>query len=137
MKSTYLPSEGKELYEDLVEDGMNFISGLPCSNFKSFLQELSNHSEIPYVKIVNEAQAVGVAFGAWLSGKKAAIYLQESGIPYTLNPIATLLIPANCYDIKFIISRRTKPYQHTVLGNCVESMMNLIGYKNYIFVEEQ
>ncbi len=127
MKYIYHLDEGNDLFSSLVKDGYNFFTGLPCSYLKTFLDALT-YSNFPHVKIVNESQAVGVAFGAWLANKKPVVYLQESGIGHILNPMATLLIPAGCYDIMFIVTRRYEPYQHTILAKGAYKIFDSINW---------
>ena len=44
-----------------------------------------------YVPAVNEGDAVGIAFGAMLAGKKPVVMFQNSGLGNAVNPITSLL----------------------------------------------
>ena len=137
---TIPPSNSESIYSILVNRGYNFWTGVPCSHIKRFLEtlEAENEFEDNHVKPANEAQAVGVAFGAWLAGLKPVVYMQECGLPYALNPLATLVIPAKCDDMMLVITRRYSPYQHELLAKAAEGMLQSIGWNmnNVIWVEE-
>jgi phosphonopyruvate decarboxylase len=127
-------SEGNLLLRELVEDGYNFFTGIPCSYLKSFLEELECQKDVIHIKPFNESQAVGIATGAYLAGYKPVVYCQNSAIGYIINPITSLLIP-NKIDVLFIISeRKDPPYEHKIMGEKGRDIMKLIGWEKVIWV---
>ena len=124
---------------DLLDRGWSFFTGIPCNVLSEFINCIENDDMVVHVKPTNEAQAVGLAFGAWLAGKKSVVYLQESGLGYALNPLATLVLPANCNDMMLVISRRYHPYQHEKMANAAETILKSIGWnveQNVIWVSK-
>lgn len=70
------------------------ITGVPDSTLKYFCNYLNNQEKhnIKHLVTANEGAAVGIAAGVYLStGKPACIYMQNSGIGNTVNPIVSLL----------------------------------------------
>ena len=67
-----------DLYENLIDDGYTFFTGVPDSALKVF-QNTILVSDHQHVIATNEGQAVGIAVGAELAGKKTCVYLQNSG----------------------------------------------------------
>ncbi len=71
---------------------INFFTGVPDSTFKNFCHFIiSQQNEIRNVVAVNEGNAIALAIGNYIgSGKPSLVYLQNSGIGNTLNPLLSL-----------------------------------------------
>ena len=121
-----------DLYENLIDDGYTFFTGVPDSALKVF-QNTILVSDHQHVIATNEGQAVGIAVGAELAGKKACVYLQDSGLGNIINPLTSLCIPHGIFPHLVIGHRHTLP-QHKVMGEVDEKMLDLIGYTNYTIV---
>ena len=79
----------------LLEQGYDFFTGVPDSGLKPLIDEILLDSHIKHVTATNEGQAIGIAVGAELTGKKTCVYLQNSGLGNIINPITSLCIPHN------------------------------------------
>ena len=121
-----------EVY-DHIKDQIDFYVGVPDSLLKDFIKEVDN-SGFPHLTAINEAHAVSIAFGAMLTGKKACVYLQNSGLGNAINPLTSLCIPSNVLPLLVVGHRHTLP-QHKIMGEVDSQILNLIGYKNYILVD--
>ena len=117
----------------LLNQGYDFFTGVPDSGLKLLLNEI-NSSDCMHVMATNEGQAVGIAFGAELAGRKSCVYLQNSGLGNIINPLTSLCIPHKIQPLLVVGHRHTLP-QHKVMGETDEKMLKLIGYTNYIIVE--
>ena len=62
------------LFENIKNLGYNFFTGVPDSALKSFQNDVLN-SKFEHVIATNEGQAIGIAFGAEIAGKKSCVYL--------------------------------------------------------------
>ena len=91
-------------------------------------------SGVDHVIATNEGQAVGIAVGAELAGKKSCIYLQNSGLGNVITPLTSLCIPHSIKPLLVIGHRHTLP-QHKIMGETDEEILKLIGYDNYIIVK--
>lgn len=78
---------------------------LPCSSFSGLLEEVDLDDDIDHIPVTSEAEAVGIASGAWLAGRRPAIVIQNSGFFDALNPICSLL-NTFAIPIPFIVSVR-------------------------------
>lgn len=121
------------LFQKLVSEGYNFFTGVPDSALKVFQNNIIE-SNFEHVIATNEGQAVGIAFGAEVAGKKSCVYLQNSGLGNIINPITSLCMP---FEIKplLIIGHRHTLEQHKVMGETDEKILQTIGYQNYIIVK--
>lgn len=102
-----------ELMQELKSD---FYTGVPDSQLKELCNFLMDKEGISAHHIIaaNEGNAVGLAAGYYLStGKVPVVYMQNSGIGNTINPVASLLNP-KVYGIPciFIIGWRGEPGIH-------------------------
>ena len=91
-------------------------------------------NDVDHVIATNEGQAIGIAVGAELAGKKSCVYLQNSGLGNIINPITSLCIPHYINPLLVIGHRHTLP-QHKVMGEIDEKLLDLIGYSPYIIVK--
>lgn len=119
-----------DLYNKIVSEGCNFFTGVPDSCLKEFINKIDGFENII---ATHESQAMGIAVGAALAGKKVCIYLQNSGIGNLINPITSLCIPFNITPLLVIGHRHTLP-QHLIMGDIDKDMLDLVGYDNYIIV---
>lgn len=81
-----------DLYSCLQNNGINFFTGIPDSLLKEFcLYIAENVSDKNHIIASNEGGAIGIATGYYLAtGKVPLVYLQNSGIGNTINPLVSL-----------------------------------------------
>jgi sulfopyruvate decarboxylase TPP-binding subunit len=118
--------------------GFDFYSGVPDSQLAPLLREMEGFSWIKsdaiWLPALREDQAVALAAGAYLGGRKPLVYMQNSGLP--LDALASLVIPYNV-KVHLLISVRHEPEQHHVMGRItVPILRDLLGYEDYTLVEE-
>lgn len=74
-------------WQSLTKEGFSFFSGVPCSILKPVL--LNIPPNIKYVPAVREDSALGVAGGSFLTGRKSAILIQNSGLGNIVNALTS------------------------------------------------
>ncbi len=117
------------LFEELMQEGYNFFVGVPDSALKDFQNEIQT-SPFENVIATNEGQAVAIAFGAELAGKKACVYMQNSGLGNAINPLTSLCLPFDIKPLLVVGHRHTLP-QHRIMGEVDQSILDIIEYDNY------
>ncbi len=105
--------------------GFTFASGVPCSILKNIIADL----EEVYVPATREDEAIGMAVGAYLAGKRPVVVMQNSGLGNSINAITSLVL---LYGIKifFIVGWRgysESTPEHLLMGNITLPLLNLIG----------
>ena len=125
--------KNQNLFEFLIAQGYDFFTGVPDSALKKFQNDIIK-SDLPHIPAVHESQAVAIAFGALLAGKKPCVYLQNSGLGNTINPLTSLCMPFGLNPLLVIGHRHTLP-QHKIMGEVDKDLLGLIGYKNYLIIE--
>ena len=106
--------------------GFEFYTGVPCS----FLKPLINYAinECEYVTAVNEGEAVSIAAGAAIGGKKAVVLMQNSGLTNASSPLTSLIYPFQIPILGFV-SLRGEPGladepQHELMGQITGELVN-------------
>lgn len=80
------------LFNELKDRGIDFFTGVPDSLLKDFCAYVTDHTDSNrHVITANEGNAVALAAGHYLgSGQPALVYLQNSGLGNTVNPLVSL-----------------------------------------------
>ena len=94
----------QSFFEALTEAGVEFFAGVPDSLLKNFCAYVTdNAAENSHVIAANEGAAVGLAMGYHLAtGKVPLVYLQNSGLGNTINPL-TSLVDSEVYGIPLLL----------------------------------
>lgn len=121
------------LLAELLDEGFDFFTGVPDSGLKRFITDLASLDPARHVCATWEAEAVGIAAGAWLAGARPVVYLQNAGLGHTINPLTSLCIPHGIEPLLVIGHRHTLP-QHRVMGEVDEAILALVGWTNYVLV---
>ena len=125
------------LINQLTKYGYNFFSGVPCSHLTPVINGVINTKKIKYIGATSEGEAVGIASGAWLAGKKSVVMIQNSGLGNTINPLTSLNYPFQI-PILLITTWRGDPKindepQHELMGKITKNILTLSKIKNEIF----
>lgn len=112
-------------YAECREKGYNFVVGVPCSCFQQFIVNLQGNPAMRYVPANREDTAVALAVGAYFSGKKPLVFLQNSGLGHIVNIVSSLLIPYKI-PVDFLISMREKPFEHTHMYKITKDIIRLL-----------
>ncbi len=108
----------------------NLATGVPCSILKDIILYLSSHPEIPYIPATREDEALGIASGAYLAGRKPVVLMQNSGLGSAINPLASLDI---LYKIPMLLliswrgGEGENAPEHLVMGRATIRLLEDIG----------
>lgn len=93
-----------EFCQTLKARGIGFFAGVPDSLLKDLCSYLNDHSRPgEHVIAANEGNALAMAAGYYLAtGKVGAVYMQNSGLGNTVNPL-TSLTSAEVYRIPVLL----------------------------------
>jgi sulfopyruvate decarboxylase TPP-binding subunit len=120
------------LAQQLLSEGYELFVGVPDSGLRGFIEEL-DALPVQHVIATWEAEAVAIAAGAELAGRKACVYLQNAGLGHAVNPLASLCIPWGLTPLLVIGHRHTLP-QHAVMGRVDAALLELLDYPHAIVV---
>ena len=121
------------MYRWLEAGGVRFFTGVPDSLLADFCAYVTDHAE-NHVIAANEGNAVALAMGHYLAtGEPGLVYMQNSGLGNTVNPLTSLADPA-IYGVPMVllIGWRGEPGvkdepQHVHMGRVTTSTLDAIG----------
>ena len=79
-----------KITDDLVANGINFVTTVPCKQLAGVIDEIEAREEIYHIPANKEDEGMGLCAGAFMGGKRAAIIMQNTAIGVTINTLATL-----------------------------------------------
>ncbi len=117
-----------DFLERCLNRGFNFYTGTPCSYLKPIINYVMSNAAFSFVNAANEGDAIGLACGAALAGKKSVVMFQNSGLGNAVNPLISLThtfkIPA-----LLIVTLRGEPGgskdepQHELMGKITTDLL--------------
>lgn len=121
----------KSFGDELKKLGFDFYSGVPCS----FLKNLINYAinDCNYVTATNEGEAVAIAAGAYLAGKKPVVLMQNSGLTNAVSPLTSLNYSFRIPVLGFVSLRGEEGIpdepQHELMGSITIQLLDLMRIK--------
>jgi phosphonopyruvate decarboxylase len=134
----------KLFYDALVARGIDFFAGVPDSLLKDFCAYVTDHTD-PSANVItaNEGSAIGLVAGRYLAtGKPGLVYMQNSGLGNTVNPLTSLADP-QVYGIPMLLligwrgepGKKDEP-QHVKMGAVMLDVLSAIDVEHAILPEE-
>ena len=126
--------ENKFFFDCLIKQEINFFTGVPDSLLKNICAYITDHADSSnHIITANEGGAIALAAGYHLAtGKIPLVYLQNSGIGNTVNPLLSL-VDSEVYRIPMIllVGWRGEPGvkdepQHIKQGRIQQSLLDAI-----------
>lgn len=105
------------------------FSGVPCSLLQPLINLATN--SLDYVAATNEGEAVAIATGAQIGGKKSAVLLQNSGLTNALAPLTSLTSICEL-PVTGFVGFRGEPgvpdeIQHEFMGRITAQLLHTCG----------
>jgi phosphonopyruvate decarboxylase len=126
--------------EKLKKMGFQFYTGVPCSYLKDLINYAINECE--YIGAANEGDAIAIASGAFLGGKKPVVLMQNSGLTNAVSPLVSLNYTFRIPLLGFV-SLRGEPGvpdepQHELMGCITTQMLELMKVQwQYLSSDEE
>ncbi len=76
--------------EGLKDAGVSVVCALPESLLKQVYVKASQDPAFRYIPVTNEGEGVSIAAGVWLTGKKAVMIMENSGLRMSTESLARL-----------------------------------------------
>jgi phosphonopyruvate decarboxylase len=111
--------------------GFDFYTGVPCSFLTPFINGAIGDAAIDYVGAASEGEAVAIAAGAWLAGRRTVVMCQNSGLGNCVNPLTSLNFPFRIPTL-LITTWRGQPGledepQHELMGRITRDLLETLG----------
>ena len=132
--------EADAFLEPALERGFSFYTGVPCSFLTPLINRVISNPALHYVGAASEGEAVAIAAGAWLAGRRTVVMCQNSGLGNTVNPLTSLNHPF-CIPTLLIVTWRGQPGlkdepQHELMGQVTGSLLDTIAIGHAGFPRE-
>jgi phosphonopyruvate decarboxylase len=129
-----------EFIEPARARGFDFWTGVPCSFLTPFIDRAIGHPELAYVGAASEGEAVAIAAGAALAGRRTVVMCQNSGLGNAVNPLTSL---NHCFRIPTLLvtTWRGQPGvkdepQHELMGRITHGLLELMRLRALPFPSE-
>ena len=111
--------------------GFDFYTGVPCSFLTPLINGVLSDRSLRYVGAASEGEAVAIAAGAWLAGRRTVVMCQNSGLGNAVNPLTSLNAPFRIPTL-LVTTWRGQPGladepQHEVMGQITHELIRLMG----------
>jgi phosphonopyruvate decarboxylase len=113
------------------ERGFTFYSGVPCSYLTPFINYVIDSDDLRYVGATNEGDAVAIATGGYLGGKRGIAMFQNSGLGNAVSPLTSLSYVFRLPVLLYVTLRgepgghRDEP-QHELMGAITTDLLELM-----------
>jgi len=112
--------------------GFSLYTGVPCSYVKPFINFVIDAPDLTYIGATNEGDAVAIATGAELGGKRAIVMMQNSGLGNAVSPLTSLNAVFRI-PVLLIVTLRGEPGgpsdepQHELMGTITTKMLETMN----------
>lgn len=132
--------EADEFIDAARARGIDFYTGVPCSFLTPLINGVIGAAGLDYVGASSEGEAVAIASGAWLAGRKTVVMCQNSGLGNAINPLTSLNVPFRIPTL-LIVTWRGEPGlkdepQHDLMGEITGGMLDVIRIGHAAFPRE-
>src|SRR6187549_3031347 len=119
--------------------GFDFYTGVPCSFLTPLINGVLNNQNLEYVGATSEGEAVAIAAGAWLAGRKTVVMCQNSGLGNAVNPLTSLSFPFRIPTL-LVVTWRGQPGihdepQHELMGQITGRLLETMRIPHRLFPE--
>lgn len=123
--------DAETFIEKWKNQGFDTYAGVPCSYLKPFINHVIESPGLRYIGAANEGEAVAIAAGASLGGRRGVAMCQNSGLGNAVNPLTSLTYTFRI-PILLITTLRGQPGgpadepQHELMGRITTDMLELM-----------
>jgi phosphonopyruvate decarboxylase len=122
---------------EAARHGFDFYTGVPCSFLTPLINGVLSRKALAYVGAASEGEAVAIASGAWLAGRKTVVMCQNSGLGNAVNPLTSLNAPFRIPTL-LITTWRGQPGigdepQHKLMGEITQKLLSVIEVEHEPF----
>lgn len=123
----------------LKKHRFDFFTGVPCTILKSLIDLLQKDRNIIYVSATREEEAIGIATGAYLCGRKPAVLMQNTGLGGSIGALASLVV---LYKVPLLFLVSWRGYEgkdapeHRIIGESVTELLEAVKIPTLILNED-
>ena len=119
-------TDSKEFCRLLRDNGFDFFCGVPCSVLGQIIECLSHNDGFQYIPATREDEALGIAVGAYMGGKKPVVLMQNSGLGNSIDALTSLVLLYK-FPVLLIVSWRGYEEndfpEHSLMGRYMQDFL--------------
>lgn len=113
--------------------GIDLVATLPDLKFVELIRVIDRDPDIKHVPLCREEEGVGICAGAYLTGKKSALLMQNAGLLNSCNGITTTCLQFQIPILLLIYyAGDLGDRGFTTLGSVTEPVLQGLGVRTYI-----
>jgi phosphonopyruvate decarboxylase len=133
--------QAKVFFDAALDAGIDFYTGVPCSFLTPLINRAISDPRTCYVGATSEGEAIAIAAGAWLAGRKTLAMMQNSGLGNAVNPLTSLNYPFRIPTL-LVTTWRGQPGvkdepQHEIMGRITNSLLELMRFPVLPFPQQE
>ncbi len=128
--------------EKMSKSGFGLFTGVPCSYLTPFINTVIQSPHIHYIPAANEGDAVAIACGSELGGRRAVVMFQNSGLGNAVSPLTSLTSTFRL-PVLIITTWRGQPGgpedepQHETMGRITPALLDLMDIPWELFPNDE
>ncbi|NIO08641.1 MAG: sulfopyruvate decarboxylase subunit alpha [Deltaproteobacteria bacterium] len=126
------------IMEGMKEAGIDLIATLPDINLRELLGLVESENGLVHVPLCREEEGIGVCAGAYLTGKKCALIMQNGGLFNSVNGIVSTLLQ---YQIPLLLlvyyAGDLGDRTFSTTGAATEPVLDALGIRSTVLRDPQ
>ena len=128
------------IVDALKEHEISLIAYVPDSSIHQVTKIVDKDEYFHLVSATREEEALGIAAGAYATGRNAAVFMQSSGFGNSINAVAGLAIPSRI-PIPMFINLRGEHGEFNIaqvtMGRSTRPILDVLGIPHYTLDSEE
>ncbi len=116
-----------------MKAGIDFVATLPDQKFAALVEEVDRNPVFTHVPLCREEEGVGICAGAYLTGKKTAMIMQNGGFLNSCNVLTTMSLQHEIPNLLLIYyAGDIGDRGFATLGSVTEPVLQGLGIRSYV-----
>lgn len=121
------------IVQGLKKAGVNFVATLPDLKIVEVVKTVDKDPDIKHVPLCREEEGVGICAGAYLTGKKTALLMQNGGFLNSCNGLATTCLQFQIPILLLIYyAGDLGDRGFATVGSVTEPVLEGLGIRTYV-----
>lgn len=121
------------IVEGLKKAGVDFVATLPDEKIVEIIKAVNHDSALKHVPLCREEEGVGICAGAYLTGKKTALIMQNGGLLNSCNALTTTSLQFQIPLLLLIYyAGDIGDRGFATVGSVTEPVLAALGIRTYI-----
>ena len=121
------------IVQGLKKAGVNFVATLPDLKIVEVIKAVDKDPDIKHVPLCREEEGVGICAGAYLTGKKTALLMQNGGLLNSCNGLTTTCLQFQIPILLLIYyAGDLGDRGFTTVGSVTEPVLEGLGVRTYL-----